>query len=1442
MQKRRLKIFKTFAIILLGVIIGVLALLYFQTQSYLNKNLSGYVVKKSKGKYELSFKNIQLNFSQGGFEIHDVIFHPADSVINTASDSISGKRLYTFSSPTIEFSKIKLLKLIFRSQLEIGEIVINQPELKIHGKHESEKKNNISTILQELKPLVTKSFKYIQIHKIELTNASFDFYNLLGDTHKLANAENITIGIQNFYTDSLLLPDPERLFNADDIYLRMHNYLNVLKDSVHTLTAETITYSLKKSQIEANNLQLKPVNLRASRHAKYFVSIPRTLVKSRLIHEFYKYKTIPIDTMILTDAQIKYYPGREHTETTLNQIVEFDLYELIEKEFNSVSIANFRLDNAQLMLYKNQTDSASQQELKNIQINLQEFLLDSASVKDTSRIFYSRDIDFSVSEYELTLGDNIHRLKAEKLGISTKKKSVFIRKIRLFPLLAQQLAVNMPNTINASCDSVRLDTFDFMRAYHSQRFYINRINLFNPEVQVIRNEIEQAEHEPETSSFVYRLISNYLEGIYADQVSVQKGKFQLLNKTGVWQRGLIETSFKMSLNGFALDEVSAKRSDRLFFANQIELNFNDYQMQLVDQLHKLTVENFSISTQKKQALLQNLHLFPVSKENMAARLKQYNRSELYEFTIPELLFSNADFHHAFFNKKFTSELITIKAPVIYYENFAFLKPAKAEADKVDFEELYLLLSNYLDDIRIGKVDIPDGTIQLINHSRKGKTISLDNHFTLGLENLLINKDQFGRKKLLFSEQVEFAVRDHLIRLSDNVHVINAGTVGFSTHRNEVYVTNARMYPEPNSKNFPNINWNIQLLIPEIRIQGIRVEDIYFDQKIEAANVLINSPEIKLYQKNLKKEQVDFKGINFPMPKEINSISMGQFNLTNATLKVFSELGFQPQLIVQSDLKMESRNVLIEKNPMTNEPEFKSGKYIAGLYQFIFTPKVKNQQISIEELNFSTAERHLVGKNLTVKPRTRNEQQDQFEMHIPSFSMNGFDMDKAYRNYQYFFESIVVEKPLLTLYNNAPDSIQINPFHVNLYPHFDSFADVFATRNLKVNDAALTVVKKGKKIVQQKISFDLSNFRIDNKPSSGFLHAADFAFSIQTIKRRDEMKLYDFSIGQTRYSSKNNRFTAIDLQVNPILTKEQFNRQSGVQADYYSGRIDSIVIGHPDIRRWFEKGVLAGRLMSANGLNFDIYRDKRLPFDESRRPKMLQDMIKEIPYPIRIDSLKLINSAISYTEQPLLGDTPGKITFNHINVTLKPFTNMVNANSRMPDFNIRGSASILDQGKLNIQMNYLMNHPDNQFTASGILEPFNMEVLNPVLEPLALVSIRSGKVDQFRFSMVADQKQATGQLFFGYDDLRISVLALKDGNTKEAKFASFLANSLLLRSKNPRGKELEPDEISFQRDQKRSIVNFWWKSIFSGVRNTLGIKDNKEEKEEETAPPIEGLKD
>ncbi|MBL7966632.1 MAG: hypothetical protein JNK09_06495 [Prolixibacteraceae bacterium] len=1426
-RKKILKLVTAFLSGILLIVLAAFVLIYFEAQNYLNKNLSEFVAKKSKGKYELSFNNLEINFSNWGFEIHEVAFHPSDSILKTISVSNPEKQFYSFASPKISFSGLQLRKLIFQKNLEIDEISISQPELNIHGKtkESDDKKNNIAELFQELKPLVTKTFKSINIGKIELANASFDFYNLLGDSRKLSKAENITIGVLGFHTDSLLLPNPDRLFEAKDIYLQMFNYQNKLADSIHTLSAGTITYSLKHARIEAQNIELVPDGKIITDKGKYQVFVSQARVNSNQISNFYKSNSIPIDSLALTGAKIKYWPGSKKGKTKFTSIAEFNLYDLIKAEFSSVHISNFGLRDVQLMLYKNQMAQINHQELKNISIDLHDFLLDSVSIKDTSRIFYSKNIDFSASEYEFTLGDNIHRIRAGQLELSTKNKSVLVKNIQLYPIQNTTTASSQKNTIDASCDSVRLDQFNFKKAFHDERFVFQRINLFNPEVSLTQNTVAVRD-TMENSSFIYKLISSYVKGIYSAQVVVEKGKVHLINKTGVLQTGNIESNLRLKLFGFALDEATAKRTDRLFFANQIDLNFNNYQMQLVDQLHRLSIDDLSISTRKKQAHLSNLHLTPVSKENMLDLLKQYNRSESYEFTIPELTLANADFHEAFYNKKLTVDTLLIRSPEIYYENFAMLKQLRPKAE---FEDLYQLLSNYLDDIHLKNVDIPDGIIRLVNHSRKGKTISLDNHFTLGLENTIVNKEQFGRKKLLFSEYIDFSVRDHLIRLSDNVHVMKAREIGFSTKRKEIYATNARLYPETASKDFTSTKWNIQLAIPEIRIRGINIEDLYFDRAIKADNLLINSPEIKLYQKQKKTGDKELKEMSVPLPKEIESIAVQQFNLNNGSLKVFSELETKPYLLVQSDLKMMAQNILIQSNPTTEKPEFKSGNYTSQLVQFSFFPKGKNQEFSVDELTFSTLDKRIQTKNMKLKPKSLSSKIDQFKLSIPLLTLSGFDIDKAYRNDEFFFDAIQVEKPSLEVFNNTKDSVKINPFSLNLYPHFDSFANVFVSKMLDIREAEISITKNGQKKWQEKISFNLANVRIDNKRSDGFMHSEEFSFRVPNVKRQD--KFYQYTFGVLSYSSVKNQFLVKDIRITPNFSKEKFQKQISFQTDYFSGKIDSVSIFQPNIRQWFDKDEIIGKSLLMNGLKLDIYRDKRVTFNENRRPGMLQDLIKSIKVPLSLDSINLINAEVTYSEQPATGDQEGKIRFTDIQATLKPFTNMKSSGGKIPDFSLNGAATIMDSCRLETNMKYQMNHPDNLFTASGNLSPFNMRILNPVLEPLASVSLRSGHVDRFQFTFSADKNKASGHLIFGYNDMKIAVLEKKNGNTKEAKFASFLANSLLLRSKNPRGKELLPDEINFVRDQRRSVLNYWWKSVFSGVRNTLGIKEEKQEEED-----------
>jgi hypothetical protein len=329
-----------------------------------------------------------------------------------------------------------------------------------------------------------------------------------------------------------------------------------------------------------------------------------------------------------------------------------------------------------------------------------------------------------------------------------------------------------------------------------------------------------------------------------------------------------------------------------------------------------------------------------------------------------------------------------------------------------------------------------------------------------------------------------------------------------------------------------------------------------------------------------------------------------------------------------------------------------------------------------------------------------------------------------------------------------------------------------------------------------------------------------------LVRKD--KYYQYKIGNAFYSSVGNRLKFQNILITPIYSREKYQKMVEYQSDFFNGRVDSVLVEKPDLRKWFDRESLIGNCVTINGLHLDIYRDKRRLIDEKRRPKMIQEMIKSLKNPIVFDSVKLINSRVTYSEQPLGNGPEGLISFTNINASLHPFTNNKSSGHRVSELFLNGSATIMDSCQLNSNVVFQMNHPDQMFSVKGDLSQFYMRILNPVLEPLASISIRSGKVDRFHFTFNADQNLAKGYLLFGYSDMKVSVLETKNGNTKEAKFASFLANSLLLRSKNPRGKEFLPDEINFIRDKNRSTLNYVWKSVFSGVRNTLGIKETKQD--------------
>jgi len=573
--------------------------------------------------------------------------------------------------------------------------------------------------------------------------------------------------------------------------------------------------------------------------------------------------------------------------------------------------------------------------------------------------------------------------------------------------------------------------------------------------------------------------------------------------------------------------------------------------------------------------------------------------------------------------------------------------------------------------------------------------------------------------------------------------------------------------------------------------------------------------------------VDFKQISLPLPDEIRTILIGDFVLNNGNLQFLKEEGSRQQWFMGTSITLKSSNLKVENDPKKHVAIIKSGTFTTNLKNFQIEPINKNLHIEIASVAYSTQSKSIEVKNLLVAPKTLNTQMNQFKLMVPSLNLTDFHIDQAYLDNNYLFDEIRLDKPEFTFYRNKVDSVQFNPYNAGLSKYFQEFSDNFSANKLSFNNARFELQTKNKTIAQTGIDLSLNSFKVDKNRSTQFLNASQFAFNLNNVVRADSKNWYQFEFGNISYSSDDKNFIVRDIKIIPQYSQSQFPKIVGHQIDYYTGSLNEIRFSQIDLPRWFEKQELTGNSFLLEGLKLDVFRDKRLRFNESQRPAMPQDLIRNFGMQFYFDSLELKNANVSYAERIEESLSEGKIDFKELSASLKPFTNIPYLIGRSPKSNLQVQARMMNIPTISAQIGFDMSSATNQFDVQGKIDTCDLKILNPMVSPAALVEINSGKLNKFEFEFSGDNTEARGKLKFAYDDLKISILEIKDGSTRKSKFSSFLANSLMLKSKNPRSKILLPDEISIKRDPSRSILNYWWKSIFDGAKNTFGIKDKKE---------------
>lgn len=1413
-----------FILLVLFVLVIVLGVfVFFRAENYINKNLSGWVDRESKHLYELSFDNISIRYDPFSIVVSDISLTANKAEAAKILAKSPDKVLYDFKSPEMEIRRINILKFVKNKSFRCKSVTILKPELKLSGTGiiQLDTTQTFENLFVEMQPLFKKQVKNIRIDEINFVDANYKIYSSAAHFKTISNAQQISVTIKKFHTDSTLIFNASRFFDSEDILIKMNNFSNQLGDSLHVVTIDTLGYSLKTSDIFASGFHLSPIRFDSEKNL-YDVHVPRMHVKSKSITRLSISDSIGVQSLTFEHPQIKFYQKENPEKFDIENINQFNLYSLVENQFININIDTFLLNNANLEIFRQPDKEQYQQQFESINIELYGFELDSASSKNKDKIFHADDLTMMVHGYHLRLEDNQHEFMADSMYVSTLSNSLGTKNIIISPLATGN--INSHTEVNIQCRELGIENVNLKTLFHTRTLPTKNIRINEPNVKIQYHSEIKRKNDRMEAGLLFKLVSAYLKGVYSEVVWVEKGKLNIEKLNQNVEQGYFETNFNFTLSGFSLDEQSMKQTDKFFYASNFDLQFTDYQMKLVDNLHKINVDRISILSSERKLEINNLLLEPVISDPDTSKMQQFNRSELYRIFVPKIDLYGINLRDAFFYNTLTMSQFKITDPEIYFENFGALRQKQ---EKTEIAEVYDLLFNYLSDINISEISVPNGKFIWVNHTKKGKTTSFDNAFSATLENFRLNENELKKQRLLFSDNFNITLKDQVFQLSDSVHILQAGKINLSTANSSVFIIDAFLYPDLKSKNYGRMSTTFQVSIPTLQISNINFLKAWYSKELFLGKVELNRSKFRVFSKKGAVKSLDLNKFQFPLPSFITFLQLNELKINKAQVITYETNG--PKQLVRSNFEI---NLSLPKVSVTNNEQNKikitTQNLIAGISNF--STKLGNgHDLKIDELNFNRQQKNVAVSQLQIVPNSLSKGKNEFVVFAPKLNFSGFDVNQALEKNHFIFNEISIANSKIAI--DIADSIKGDKLeftkNLDLYPFIEPYVDKVEVNRLLLTNVDIDFNWFEKVLINRRFNMDFKEINIaENQKTENLLHAREFEISTTNLRTKSKNELYEFSAESLVYNSEKHNTLLNNIKITPLLTREQFNKRNRFQTDYVNGNIQFIELKGVNESLWLQQNILDAGALVIGKTNLDIFRNKRIQFNENQRPPWPQDLIKEIGQPFVFDSVILKPSTVKYSELLDLSDEPGYLTFNDLKLKTGKISNISKTVSQNPVLKINASANLMNLSLLSAKFEFDMLATDYAHTLEGKLNPVSLTTFNTMIEKSVPVSIESGQLNRMDFNISFNNKIALGELYLGYDDFKISVLNFDNSETKKSKLATFWANNMVLNSKNPKGNELLPETISYERDPQRSIINFWWKAIFTGSKQTIGLKTDK----------------
>lgn len=1454
--KKRHPLVRLFFTVGFVFIIAEVILLFFATPM-LRQALSNMIETRSEGLYSITFDSLSVDLGARGFIFFGLELKPDTFVYNQLKQDNKVKRaLYEFHFKSFKVSNLKLWRLYKNHQLDLNQLVIDEPDIILvglpFGAKDDEKK--YQAVQKDLYPALLDALQYIKARKIKILNGSFNFWISDGAEEETSVAENLSFELNNFYLDAKTFIAGNNLFYAERTLIQVQDYSLKLKDHIHTVKAREIVIDTKLKQLRAYQIQLYPGQLSdvqmISNEIPYVdIELPMLSINGLDINKTINTKEIDIRDLQLREPSIYIFSEKNDSAgTKINYNLNF--YPLIDGMLQSIKIQNFILEKARLIVRPIKMN-IELLKLPSINVKLKDFLLDKKSYQKLNRTFGAKEIEVDANHLQLVLADNKHLLKLDSIYFSTLSQTLRLNKLSItnrFSYSKTKLNIQVPE--------LNISKINILQLIHKKLLPMGKLSLKKASFEIFTEDNSSSKKLKQNTEWK-QILFFYLQNLKIDELSLSDIEFDISQKTEN-DTNRLHSHLNMQVYNLNINPQLIKQPDKFFYSDSLHLLLNQFSIKLNSEIK---FDTLLASSADSMFELSGFEFIP---------LKQNQNKNLY-FKLPKLIVHNANFNKSLFHRHLFLDSIVLIEPQIAFtqkaietrkdSTFRHNKPERKQRrvqkfsgtnDSLIMRDLPFLkeLSVWIDSATIRSIHVLKGDLNISIQKKENKSpISFRNSISVALNNFHFNMNMNvdsarQSSRIMFSDKFTVDLYNYRLQLPDGIHILHIDTLSAETHLNKLYLKNISITKAKQKKENEAIKkWN-EISFPMMQFRNINFHDFLMEKKLMADTLIIHSGQIKLYNTKDPSEKILAQRIpweKMKLPPNIHKVNIKTIMLDSSTFLIKQSPASPASLkaIVYGQINSFKMDSLWSRQTSFQVPasdvamEFKD-------FRFNFPDSV--QHLTIDQIKYSAAKQTLNIENLllTYDIDCSEESYMRQQKHpsllfleIPRFTAQGLDINKLLQR-ELIIQSAEISYPgihAFSLQDSALTDISKNNWYKKIVPFFDKvlvndldfYGAELNTRQIFYHDSL--------KNLQLFLSGTLYEFLIDSNhqikiPKDFYKEKANV--SIHDFQLATKDSIYALKIKTINADTRDSSVVIKNLSFVPYQSENEFIQQR--QSSYIA--LDSVFFKAEkvDFTKFFERKYIYAKTAILANFNLRVVADDNFVPNGKKEGKLLLDMLQQFPYLLALEKLSLSNGGVKYLLTTENGKTPGYLELNRFSGTIERLSNFKQMYPYYKSTTMDLNCNLYENTNINIKLSQQLNKPNDDFKLAISINNFALTDLNQFIEETYNFSIRSGFSENTRFFVEGDNKELSGNLRMRYKNLKVDILKTKKENQRRRGFTSYLANTII-RQNNPHHGSfiLKEGAIYLKRDSSFMFLSYWINGMVEGVKSTLGFR-SKEVKE------------